>query len=88
MNRTTLTHDSKGREWAKLSEINEGDMVELDEGFTCVQSGRHTVRFDHDAAQRYGKANGLYVDCKDGHHFLKGQADDGDHCVGIYKALN
>lgn len=83
------THDKQGRPWAKLSEVKPGDILIADGGFTCIPEGaRLTVREDSD---------GLYVPCAGddadsghpiigGQHYLEGQADDGEHLVGFYKA--
>jgi hypothetical protein len=75
------THDRDGRPYAKLSELKSGDKIELDCGFTCVAAsilghGGYRTLFD------IGK--GLAFACNDGHHYLAGQADDGEHCVGVY----
>lgn len=76
MNRTTLTHDSEGIQWAKLSELEAGKEVELDSGFTCHAVGKVMVHKDDDGH--------LYFECANGRHLFKGQADDGEHCVGVY----
>jgi len=70
-------HDNAGRPYAKISELKEGDEIELDSGFTCQRQGVHFV---HDDGGR------LYFNCVEGRHFLDGQADDGEHCIGIYRA--
>lgn len=71
------THDKAGRPWAKLSEIKAGELIELDSGFTCARAGQIQV---------YARASGeLFFYCEDGTHLLLGQADDGEHLVGIYK---
>lgn len=67
--------DRNGRPWARLSELKEGQTIELDGGFTCHRAGQVTLHSD---------PGGLYFECKDGHHYVIGQADDGEHCVGIY----
>lgn len=72
------TQDVKGRPYAKLSELKVGDKVELDEGFTCHAAGIVTLQADAE-----GK---LYFDCEEGGHDLDGQADDGEHCIGVYRA--
>ena len=72
------THDKQGRPWAKLLELKPGDEIDLDSGFTCA-SGRKTVK-----ATQYG----LAFDCAEGEsaHVISGHADDGEHCVGVYRA--
>lgn len=72
------THDKSGREYAKLSELKGGTMIELDEGFTCHKAGPVMV-------QGASGEGGLYFRCDAGLHFLDGQlAKDGDHLVGVY----
>jgi hypothetical protein len=68
--------DVHGREYAKLSELKPGDRLEIDGGFPCIHRGRkRTVRRDE---------GGLFVGCLSGQHYLDGQADDGEHLVGMY----
>jgi hypothetical protein len=50
----------------KISDIKEGQVIELDDGFTCMK-GRRTVFRDED---------GLYVWCEHGHHYLKTEEDE------------
>ncbi len=71
------THSTDGREWARLSKLKPGDKVEIDDGFTCNAAGIYIVA---------GDARGLYIPCSEGGHHLDGQADDGEHCVGIWPA--
>ncbi len=72
------THDKQGRAYAKLSELKAGDEIELDDGFTCASAGKKIVK---------ETPYGLAFDCSegDGSHTISGQADDGEHCIGIYK---
>jgi hypothetical protein len=70
------THDSHGTEWAKLSELKPYEMVRLDGGFTCSPAGKARLSQDE---------SGLFFQCRDGKHYIAGQADDGEHCVGIYR---
>lgn len=53
----------------KLSELQPGDIVFLDDGFTCRDAGPARVFRDC--------KGDLYVGCRDGRHVLDGQ-DDGD----------
>ena len=69
--------DRAGVEWARLSDLKEHYAIRLDDGFTCAHAGIRPVRRDD---------NGLYFACDEGKHYLDGQADDGDHLVGIYLA--
>lgn len=68
--------DSNGREYLKLSEASKGQIVELDDGFTCHKAGNVTLHADDKGE--------LWFDCDDGGHHISGQADDGIHCIGIY----
>lgn len=69
------THDINGHPWAKLSELKAGQEVQLDSGFPCAPKGNHIIQEDK---------VGLYFHCDDGRHYLRGQADNGEHCVGVY----
>lgn len=71
------THDKSGREYARLSQLQAGDVVELDSDFTCHKAGR-TVLGENES--------GLFFICNEGNHQLDGQlAEDGDHLVGVYQ---
>jgi hypothetical protein len=52
----------------RLRDVNAGDVLVADNGFTCIHQGLYEVKED---------SGRLYVDCRDGKHFLDGQ-DDGD----------
>lgn len=69
------TADIAGRKWALLSQMKEGATIYLDTGFTCAGSGPRKVKSD---------GGRLYFDCVDGKHWLEGQADDGEHLIGVY----
>jgi hypothetical protein len=69
--------DVQGRGYLKLSEAKAGDIVELDGGFTCHKGGTVELHYSPD---------GLYFYCDEGRHFIRGQADDDIHCIGIYPA--
>lgn len=72
------THDKNGRRYAKLSELKAGDMVEVDNGFTCMSPLQHYLVIDHQGE--------LTVKCTCGHHALEAQASWNDgHLTGIYK---
>jgi hypothetical protein len=71
------TQDINGRPWAKLSELKEGDMIEVDGGFDCIIGGtKQTLTLQRGI---------LGFECLSGHHDIAGQADDCEHCIGIYK---
>lgn len=65
-----------GREWARLSRTKIGDTLVADAGFECLPPGEHQV-----VANDTGR---LAVRCSHGLHFLDGQADDGDHLIGLW----
>lgn len=69
-------NDSNGRPYLKLAEAKQGMIVELDSGFTCRNAGK--------AMLYANETGGLYFLCDEGTHHVKGQADDGIHCIGIY----
>ena len=85
--------DASGRPYAKLSELQPGDKVQVDDGFTCIKAGaKRTVWY---------KGDGLCIRCGGSadddedstadkpqvhSHYLVGQlSDDGDSLIGIYK---
>ena len=72
-----MMKDKYGREYAKLSQLYEGNHVQVS-GFSCIdQDGVRLVKYS---------PNGLYVDCDHGYHFLSGQLEtDGDSLIGVYK---
>lgn len=63
----------------KLNDINPGDALIVDDGFTCMEPG------DQKVAQM-NQSGELFVDCSDGRHFLDGQVGDDGHLVGIKSA--
>jgi len=62
----------------KLSDLNRGDIVEVDEHFTCMLAGQRMV---------HKNSEGLYLVCKNGYHYLDGQADGNGELVGIVRKL-
>lgn len=70
------------RPFARVSEINEGTMLIVDGGFTCIDQGE--IRKVH------RDKNGLYIECKEGKHYLGGQLrnvdPNNDYYVGLYLA--
>jgi hypothetical protein len=69
--------DLQGREYAKLSDLKAGDVIEIDGDFTCAKAGRHILKYH---------TKGLYFDCDRGTHFIDGQlsGDVEDYLIGIY----
>jgi hypothetical protein len=73
------THDTNGREYARLDALKPGDLLEDDGGFGCLDGvSKHEVKRRDDGH--------LYIDCEEGEHCLDGQIDEGEHCVGLYLA--
>lgn len=73
------THSIDGREWAKLSEIKEGDKLQVDADFTCMEDG--------DVKLVKKRKDGFYVECNEKIHLLDSQLshEDHDHLVGMWK---
>lgn len=76
--------DVNGRPYARLEQLKPGDMVELDDGFTCHEAGIVEVKEDADEPD-----DTLYFDCVDDdgrphRHHLVGQLDDDGFLVGVY----
>lgn len=71
--------DINGREYAKLSELNVGDLIEADDAFTCICCGDIlTVESSDDE---------LVVRCNNGLHTLESQlGKDDDSLIGFYPA--
>ena len=65
------------RPFAPVSAVRAGTKIVVDGGFTCVEEGeRHVILEDDD---------GLYFECRAGHHYLDGQlSDDELTYVGVY----
>lgn len=60
----------------KMSDLEDGEIVFLDDGFTCVRPGAVMIHKDE---------NGLHFWCQDGKHYLDGQKDDNGYLIGISK---
>jgi len=58
----------------KLIDVQPGDALIADAGFTCVKPGRVSVKKSD---------NGLYFDCSEGRHYLDGQVNDEGSLVGL-----
>ena len=87
--------DIQGREYALLSRLRAGTVVQVDADFDCIEAwSTREVKHDLDAARRaltQGASTdffSLYVDCACGQHFLEAQidVDDCDSLVGVYPA--
>ncbi len=72
-----MNKDVNGREYAKLCDVTDGDIVELDSGFTCVNPGKYIVHRDNGGGA-------LFIECSEGKHLLDGQEGDDGYLIGIY----
>lgn len=59
----------------KLTDLKDGDFILCDNGFTCLEQGRHTVKSD--------EQGDLYIDCAMGYHYLDGQENEDGDLIGI-----
>lgn len=62
----------------RLSDLIEGDIIVIDDGFTCAKAGEHRVYADDD---------GLFFYCREGKHYLDGQEDETGYLIGILDRL-
>lgn len=69
--------DINGKPWVKFSTAKVGQVIVADSGFDCIAEGtKLTIQED---------ADGLFVPCEEGHHYLDGQHDyTTDDLVGFY----
>jgi hypothetical protein len=56
-----------GRSRARIGYVRQGDILECDAGFTCMDRGSQHVVHKAD--------DGLYIECREGRHYLVGQVD-------------
>jgi hypothetical protein len=61
---------------ARLDGLKVGDTLFADDGFTCMRPGVLSVKQD---------GHGLYVKCRDGHHYLDGQLREDGTLSGLVK---
>jgi len=59
----------------KLDELNLGQIVQVDDGFTCMPQGTKEVKASEDGT--------LFLECTDGRHYLDGQIDKDGDLIGI-----
>jgi hypothetical protein len=83
--------DSFGRAWAHRDSIKVGDVLECDDGFTCIRPGDHKIvkAFEgelkhHDPEYAKDPFARLYIECSDGTHSLDGQVGEDGELVGLY----
>ena len=60
----------------KLCDVKSGHTLIADSGFDCIASGSENRVYADEK-------NLLYVKCKEGHHYLEGQADAAGNLVGL-----
>jgi hypothetical protein len=62
----------------KFADVKAGDRLVADDGFTCLR---------HDEVVTVAAcANGLYVPCTSGSHYLDGQEGDDGALIGLRRA--
>ncbi len=59
----------------KMSDIQAGQSVDLDDGFTCILRGAVLIQVDEKGE--------LFFYCGDGKHYIDGQEDEDGNLVGI-----
>lgn len=65
--------DAYGTEYARLCNLQVGDIIRVDDGFSCMKKwSLKEVKSD--------KLGFLYIECKKGNHYLT----DEDYQIGIY----
>lgn len=68
--------DSTGRVYARIKDIKEGTVVQVDGDFGCILPWTiHKVE---------NKGSGLFIPCSNGSHHLSCQIQD-DYYIGLYK---
>lgn len=67
---------NQDQEYAKLSELNEGDFIRVDGGFRCMEEG--------DVARLRKDSLGLFFVCDNGRHHLSKETVE-DKVLGVYK---
>lgn len=65
-----IAQDNLGRPYALVSETSPNDMLEADDGFTCMKEGERKVVF-----------HGMYIKCDEGSHMLDSQVET--KCKGV-----
>jgi hypothetical protein len=60
-----------------IDQVQTGQIIYTDNGFTCLSEGPHTVYEDEGGRK--------YIGCEEGRHYLDGQLDfeDGTTLVGL-----
>jgi hypothetical protein len=74
----TNNEDLQGNAYLLVSDATVGLEVQVDGDFTCIRPHARRVIKTH--------AQGIWIRCTAGKHFLDGQlSDDGTAYVGVYK---
>ncbi len=73
-----MTHDATGREYAKYDDLKDGDCVEVDKHWGCINPNATKVVYEDEV-------DGLYIHCTHGRHFLTGQCKEQGIVIGCYK---
>lgn len=60
----------------RLCEVNAGETLKADGGFTCVVANQDVI-IEADAKGE------LFFKCADGRHYLDGQVGDDDRLIGL-----
>lgn len=58
----------------RLEDVNPGDTLVCDGGFTCMGPGQRTVERD---------ADGLFIRCNNGEHYLEGEVGCDGYLIGL-----
>lgn len=89
---TDATTDLQGRPYAKLSNLQPGDIIIVDDSFADTDCklkkwSEHKVKQLPPTEQEdYDGDLMLYISCAAGRHMLDGQlTNDGDTLIGIYR---
>lgn len=70
-----MSADFKGRKYATIKNIKEGDRVQCDGDFTCIPANAIRIVRKSD--------EGLYIKCSEGEHYLDGQIKQ-HYYIGLY----
>lgn len=74
----TFYHETTKRQRQPLDAVQEGDYLQADDGFTCLDANA-TYKVQQRTSGR------LYIQCKEGIHYLDGQTDFSGNLVGLTK---
>lgn len=69
-------YDRFGVPYALVGRVKAGCTCQVDGGFTCIAP--------YSFVEIKSDETGLYFDCKQGQHFLRGQDKNGSYYAGLY----